>query len=132
MKKISLAIALGFLISGSVFATNGYMYLENVNNVFGSDAKVQFKIEAKTPDGKVIKTIETDNIKAKQFVDYKLADFGLSEGSLDLYARDLDKSSSYSKCVDGFPYFEGITVVIHGWSDSKNAVCEIAEDANSK
>jgi hypothetical protein len=133
MKKIILIFLMGLSIFTVGFAMdgggNGYMYLENVNNVFGSKNKVQFKVVVKTEDGQEVKSIETREIPAKKYAKFRLADFDLDQGSIDFYARDLEKSVMYNLCVEGLPFSKGVLIVIHGWSESKNAACELAEDA---
>lgn len=112
----------------TVLATNGYMYLVNVNNVFGSSNKIQFKVVTKRADGVVTKTIETDELKPNEVVNYKLTDFGMDATTMDLYARDLQKSSAYTQCESGFPFFAGVTILAHGWSESQNATCRFVDD----
>lgn len=131
MKKIVIALALGLSVMGSAYATNGYLYGGNVNDVFGSTNKIQFKIVAKDGNGREVKAIESDKLMPRQVFSYKLSDFGLTQGFLDAYARDPEKSPHYNKCEEGYPYDNGITVIFHGWSGSQSATCAIAEDVSA-
>lgn len=127
-----LSILVGCLIVGQAYAANGFLYLNNVNDVFGAPNKIQFKITAKRSDKTPIKSIETENMTPKQVLSYQLADFGVRSGYLDIYVRDLQKSSEYNLCVNSYPYESSVMIIARGWSESKNATCALAEDMIKK
>lgn len=126
MKKY-LVILLS-LFAFSAFAGNGRLYFKNANNVYNSPNLVQFKFVLRNDDQQIIKSFTTEKVKpaSTHSFDLKKGFSAIKKGTVDVYIKDATKTGKkYEKCEEGFPYFEGVMIVVQGWSTPENATCHI-------